>query len=83
MANQKETASVQFAQALRPFLTTDAMTSSNADETIKDIAKGIERIANDNKQELVMRCKQLLSSLDYSTLTKFQRDVITSLERNF
>lgn len=69
------------AGSFRPFISPGVKgTKEVIDEVIEGMAKSIDKAINED--ELRMRIKQLLSSLEYEKLSPYQKDIIVLLEKD-
>lgn len=70
---------------IAPFVGVSLSNANSKEDTVGDLLNTLElnivEALDDRQTELVVRVKQLLSALDYDSLTEFQLRVIASLQK--
>lgn len=76
---------IELVGIISPFVGVSISNSNSKEDVVGDLLntleKNIESALDDKRTELVVRVKQLLTALDYDTLTEFQLRVIASLQK--
>lgn len=83
MENTTLTTGQTLAVSFRPFISPGVKSLKDVDAVVVAMSKDIDRVINDAKtnNNIITRINQLLSALDYESLTDFQSKCVLLLER--